>query len=200
VTSSEESRRRIARPARGARRLAIALWGVGGVALLLVEAIWRLTDTALTIFLRDGLEATEAAMLAAWVAFIVYVEGYRAFQLRFSPRVVGRAMSLCDDPRALHVLAAPLYCMALIHATRRRLVASWILLAGIVGIILLVRVMPPVYRAIIDAGVVCALTWGTVVMLVLFVRALRGAAVTVPLDLPGDAPASEAACSPGTSP
>jgi hypothetical protein len=67
-------------------------------------------------------------------------------------------------------------------------VASWLLLAGIAGVILLVRALPPVHRAIIDAGVVCALAWGTAVMLVLFVRGLRGAPMPVPPDVPGDEP------------
>jgi hypothetical protein len=174
---------------KGLKSFAIALWGVGGTVLLLAEAIWRLADTALTIFRRDGLTRDQAAILAVWVVFIVYVEGYRAFQQRFSPRVVARALHLAREPRPLHVALAPLYCMTLIHATRRRLIASWILVAGIVGIILLVRAMPPVYRAIVDAGVVCALTWGTLVMIVLFVRGLWGAPMQVPLDLPSeDAP------------
>ena len=100
-------------------RITVALWGVGGTVLLLVEAIWRLADTALTIFLREGLTAGQTAILAAWVAFIVYVEGYRAFQKRFSPRVVARALHLAREPRPLHVVLAPLYCMTLVHATRR---------------------------------------------------------------------------------
>jgi hypothetical protein len=189
---SQEPLRPIAASRWSPSRVAIALWGVGGVVLLLGEAIWRLADTALTILLREGLTAGQTAVFVVWLAFIVYVEGYRAFQKRFSPRVVARALHLCDEPRPLHVVLAPLYCMTLLHATRRRLVASWILVAGIVGIILLVRAMPPVYRAIIDAGVVCALAWGTVVMIVLFVRALLGTAPPVPLDLPSEAAPSSA--------
>ena len=183
-------------PARGLWRHLIVFWGVGGVVLLLVEAIWRLADTATTILADEQLTSGQMAMFVAWLAFIVYVEGYRAFQKRFSPRVVVRAFHLADDPRPLHVLLAPLYCMTLLHATRRRLVASWILVAGIVGIILLVRAMPPIYRAIIDAGVVVALTWGTAATLVLYVRALLGTAPAIPLDLPEEAAPSAARLSP----
>jgi hypothetical protein len=174
----------------------IVFWGVGGVVLLLVEAIWRLADTATTILADEQLTSGQMAMFVAWLAFIVYVEGYRAFQKRFSPRVVVRAFHLADDPRPLHVLLAPLYCMTLLHAARRRLVVSWILVAGIVGIILLVRAMPPIYRAIIDAGVVVALTWGTAATLVLYVRALLGNAPAIPLDLPEEAAPSAARLSP----
>jgi len=185
------------RAPRSAAQIAIATWGVGSVALLLVEAIWRLTDTAVTILRREVLTPAEWAAFAAWLVFIVYVEGYRAFQLRFSPRVVARALYLADHPRPLHVALAPLYCMAMIHAPRRRLIASWVLVAGIVGIILFVRTLPPIYRAIVDAGVVCALTWGTGVMVVLFARGLRGAPMPVPPDVPPDVTDEGAGPAPG---
>lgn len=176
--------------------MAAAYWGVGGTVLLLGEAIWRLTDTAVDIIRREGLTPLQWAGFAAWVVFIVYVEGYRAFQKRFSPRVVARAMYLARNPRPLHVALAPLFCMALLYTTRRRLIASWILVVGLVGIILLVRVMPPAYRAIIDGGVVCALAWGTGVMLVYFVRALAGHAMPVPPDVPDEEPSLAGARSP----
>jgi len=198
---SQEPPRPIAAPARGLWRFLIALWGVGGVVAILIEAIWRLTDTALSILAREELTLWQMVMFAGWLVFIVYVEGYRAFQKRFSPRVVVRALHLAEEPRPLHVVLAPLYCMTLLHATRRRLVASWILVAGIVAIILLVRAMPPIYRAIIDAGVVVALTWGTIAMIVLYARALLGTSPRIPLDLPSEAaPATAVGCSPGTSP
>lgn len=174
------------RTSRSLAGLAVATWGVGGVALLLGEAVWRLSETVVTILRREGLTPAEGVAFAGWVVLIVYIEGYRAFQKRFSPRVVARALHLADHPRPLHVALAPLYCMALIHAPRRRLITSWLLVAGIVGIILLVRALPPVYRAIIDGGVVCALAWGTAVMVVFFGRALAGAPMPVPPDLPGE--------------
>lgn len=166
------------------RNLAAAFWGVGGTVVILAEAIYRLTAIAVGTLRREGLTAGQAAFLVAWCAFIVYVEGYRAFQKRFSPRTVARAFYLAEHPRPLHVVLAPLYCMALIHTTRRRLIASWILVVGIVSVILLVRLLPPVYRAIIDGGVACALAWGTGVMLVYFVKGLRGAKIPIDPDVP----------------
>lgn len=169
------------------RCLAAAVWGVFGTVAVLAEAIFRLTNVALTTLNPSNMGPAEAAFFVAWMTFILYVEGYRAFQKRFSPRVVARAFYLADHPRPLHVALAPLYCMALLHATRRRLIGSWILVAGIVAIIILVRHLPPMYRAIVDGGVACALTWGTVVMVVCFFQRLRGAEIAVPPDVPEEA-------------
>lgn len=171
---------------RGTRSIAVALWGIGGTVAVLLEGVVRLAQTAIGILGRETITAGQAAFGAAWLAFIVYVEGYRAFQKRFSPRCVARALYLAEHPRPLHVALAPLYVMALMHTTRRRLIASWILVVGIVAVVLLVRALPPVWRALIDAGVAIALAWGTVVMLVYFVRGLAGHPIPVPPDLPED--------------
>jgi hypothetical protein len=174
------------------RNIAAAVWGVFGTALALAEAIFRLSAIAIRTLIHERLNLTQIAFLIAWMAFILYVEGYRAFQKRFSPRVVARAFHLAEHPKPIHVVLAPLYCMALLHATRRRLIGSWILVAGIVTIIILVRHLPPVYRAIIDAGVACALAWGTIVMIVCFFQRLGGAEMPVPPDVPEPAPAPRA--------
>lgn len=168
--------------------IAVILWGVGGTVVLLVEAIWRLGKLGARMLRDHELTAAQWALLGVWLVLICYAEGYRGFQQRFSPRVIARALHLAAHPRPLHVLLAPLHVMALIHATRRRLIASWVLVAGIVAIILLVRMLPPVYRGIVDVGVACALTWGTVSILVYLVRGLAGAPMPVDPDLPEPAP------------
>ena len=61
-----------------------------------------------------------------------------------------------------------------------------LLVAGIVAVILLVRALPPVWRALIDAGVALALAWGTAVMIVYFVRGLAGPPIPIGPDLPGE--------------
>jgi hypothetical protein len=173
-------------PGARPRSIAAAVWGVGGTVVILLDAVIRLGHTAITILGRETIGAGHAVFGAAWLFFIVYVEGYRAFQKRFSPRVVARAFYLAEHPRPLHVALAPIYVMALMHTTRRRLIASWILVAGIVGVVLLVRALPPVWRALIDAGVALALAWGTIVMVVYFVRGLAGHPMPVGPDLPED--------------
>ena len=143
---------------------AAALWGIAGVIALLANAIYRLAPYALELVQRS-LTAVELAALVVWVAFNAYSEGYRAFHRMFSPRVVARARTLAGA-KPLFVALAPLYCMGLFHATRRRLLISWSITVGVVGIVILVRSMAQPWRGIIDAGVVVGLTWGLVSLLV----------------------------------
>ncbi|WP_437499125.1 hypothetical protein [Sorangium sp. So ce1099] len=170
------------------RRLAVVLWGVLGVVAVLVEAIYRLGATAARILTTHALTTGQLILLVAWTVVIAYFEGYRGFQQRFSPRVVARALHLAEHRRPLHVALAPLYCMALFHTTRRRLIATWALIAGIVALILLVRQMSPPYRAIVDAGVAFALGWGTVAILVDMARGLAGRPLGIAPDVPEEAP------------
>ena len=161
---------------------AAALWGIAGVIALLGNAIYRLTPYALELVHRS-LTVVELAVLIVWVAFNAYSEGYRAFHRMFSPRVVARARTLAGAKRGFVVLA-PLYCMGLFHATRRRLVVSWSITIGIVGIVILVRSLAQPWRGIIDAGVVIGLAWGVGSILYYTARAFAGHAMPVPPDLP----------------
>ncbi len=164
----------------------IAGWGVAGVVGLLGQAIWRLGDHAAHA-VRDGhLGSLELAVMAGWVAIMAYAEGYRGFQKRLAPRAVLRAFHLGAHPRAVFVLLALAFCLSLLHATRRRLIGSWTVLLGIVGLVLLVHRLPFPWRGIIDAGVVVGLTWGAVAILVQFGRALAGAELSGSVDLPGE--------------
>lgn len=164
----------------------IACWATGGTLLLLVEAIVRLGFTVARVLSASRPSAVELIAGIAWTVIITYTEGYRAFQKRFSPRVVARSFYLGGQRRPLFVALAPLFAMALIHATPRRLIANWIILAGIVAIIVYVRTLPPVWRAMVDAGVLCALVWGTAALLFYFIQALRGKPPSIALDLPGE--------------
>jgi hypothetical protein len=164
-------------------QVAIFAWGVLGSIVVVGEAAARLLRFAYDTLKGRDLGAGEITFAVVFLAFILYAEGYRGFQQRFSPRTVARAVHLAHHPRALPVLLAPVYCMALFGTTRRRLIASWILIAGIVALVILVRYLPPVHRALVDAGVGCALTWGLVSMGVYSVLALRGRPMPVPADI-----------------
>jgi len=145
------------------RSLGVATWAVMGVAALLMESILRLGAIALA-GVRGGLGPAEWAALALSTAFLGYFEGYRGFQCSFSPRVVERAFNLDRDLGPLGIVLAPLYAMALVGGSRRELVRSWLLVAGIVVMVIVVRRIPPSWRCIVDAAVAVSLTWGLVAM------------------------------------
>jgi hypothetical protein len=97
---------------------------------------------------------------------MAYAEGYRAFQQGFSPRVAARARYLRDHPNVLHALLAPLFCMAYFHALKRRQIVSLSVTAGIIVLVVLVRLLSQPWRGIIDGSVVVGLVWGLVSLIV----------------------------------
>jgi hypothetical protein len=110
--------------------------------------------------------------LSLVVLFMAYVEGYRAFQQGFSPRVAARARYLQHHGCLSHLIFAPLFCMGFFHATRRRQVTSISVTAGIILLVLLVRLLDQPWRGIVDAGVVVGLAWGLVSLAVFGFQAL----------------------------
>ena len=164
--------------------VAIVLWAVGGVLGILVQAIVRLLPRALEPIESGELEPAALLAYVASIALMGYTEGYRGFQKGFSPRVVVRALELAARPRPVLVVFAPLMAMGLIYASRRRRIASWLLMIGIVCLILIVRTLEQPWRGAIDAGVVVGLGWGSLATLVFLVRALRGQVPEVEPDLP----------------
>lgn len=94
------------------------------------------------------------------VIYMGYAEGYKGFHLGFAPRVVARARYLSANPRPLHVLLAPLFCMGYIYATRRRQILSYALTLMIICFVIIARLMPQPWRGILDAGVVVGLSLG----------------------------------------
>jgi hypothetical protein len=161
-----------------------SLWGVLGFIALLVSAVYRLLPLAL--------EPIRAGTLSAWgwfwygvsIVFNFYAEGFRGFHLQASPRTIARAQALSDRRFAKYWFAAPLFCMGLVCATRKRLLVSWCLYVGIVILVIIVRQIPQPYRGIIDAGVCVGLTAGMVSILYFFVRAVRGHDPGMSPDLP----------------
>ena len=162
-----------------ARVGAAGTWGILGVLALLAEAIVRLTPRVVELRHID-MTTLQWVVLVGWVAFNGYSEGYRGFHQNFSPRVIVRAQHLSVHPRPLFIALAPLYVMGHIHATRRRLIVSWALTAGIVAIIVAVRYLGQPWRGIVDAGVVVGLAIGSVSILYYWV----GRRPDVPPDVP----------------
>jgi hypothetical protein len=169
--------------ARGGAGLSIApAWGALGMAAVLANAIRRVLPVALEPFAGGAaaLPPQTWAAYAAFVVFMAYVEGYKAFHLKFSPMVVARALTLRDAP-PLHALFAPLYSMGLFHASRKRLCTSWGFLVGIAAVVKLVKSLEYPWRAVVDGGVVAGLSVGAASILYHYGRALGG------IDPPADA-------------
>ncbi|WP_146158614.1 hypothetical protein, partial [Enhygromyxa salina] len=131
--------------------LAIVWWAVLGIVALLLQAIVRLLPRALEPVLDGSLELGGALAYVGLIGLFAYSEGYRGFQRSFSPRVVVRAFALARRGGWM-VVVAPVMAMGLIHASRRRLIGSWVLLVGIVGLILLVGQLEQPWRGAVDAG------------------------------------------------
>ena len=161
-----------------------ALWGVGGVMLLIGSAVVRLGQTAFEGVSRE-LSAVQWVALVVIVVVMAWAEGYRGFQRGFAPRVVARARYLAEHPIRVHIVFAPLFCMGFFHATRRRRIGAFALTAGVVGLVLLVRLLPQPWRGIVDAGVVVGRGWGRAALAVLAFRSfVLGKPDTCALALP----------------
>ena len=148
-----------------------AWWGLAGVALLLGSAIYRMTPMAISAFTFE-FRWYHTITLALVVLFMAYVEGFRAFQQGFSPRVAARARYLQQQGRRSHLIFAPLFCMGFFHATRRRQITSISVTVGIIVLVLLVRLLDQPWRGIVDAGVVVGLAWGLVSLVLYGIQAL----------------------------
>ena len=147
-----------------------AFWGLAGVFLLLGSAVYRLAPRSVEAFALE-FRWYHWLFLAFVFFFMAYAEGYRAFQQGFSPRVAARARYLRTHRNTLHAVLAPLFCMGYFHAPKRRRITSISVTAGIIVLIILVRLLSQPWRGIVDAGVVIGLTWGMVSLVIFSVQA-----------------------------
>jgi hypothetical protein len=142
-----------------------AFWGIAGVAVVLVYAAFGLATYAADA-VTAGLAPLEWLLLVVNCVFMAWVEGYRGFQLRFSPRVAARALHVYEHPTLVRLWFAPLFCAGYFGATARLKRNVWIGTALIVLAVLLFNRVPQPWRGILDAGVVVGLGWGTVSLLI----------------------------------
>lgn len=143
-----------------------ALWGFTGVVLLLGSAVWRLSGYLLELSIQP-MHTVHWLALAVSLVFMGFFEGYRGFQQGFSPRVAARIKYLAAHPTPVRLLFAPLFCLGVFGAARRRQRITWALIVGLVLLVQLVHQLDQPWRGIVDAGVVLGLSWG-LVSLVLF--------------------------------
>ena len=148
-----------------------AVWGATGVFALLGFAVVRLTPKALDAF-RMGLDRTQWAATIVFAVFMLYSEGYRGFQLRFSPRTAARVRYLRDQPAVLRSLLGPFFAMGYFHSNRRTKIVAWALSTFVVTMVILVQWLEQPWRGIVDTGVVLGLTWGMISLAVSLAAAL----------------------------
>jgi len=153
-------------------RNVLGLWGVLQVVSILVNAIKRLYPIAIQPILKKDILPIEWVMYGAWSLYMMYTEGYKAFQLKFSPLVVERSFGLSKNISILNILFAGPYSMGLFGAPRKRMILSWSLTAGVFALVKLVKLLPYPYRSIVDAGVVAGLSYGTLSICVLAIKAM----------------------------
>ena len=170
-------------PARGGIATA---WGVCGFLSILASAVRRLLPIALQPLTRRDLSAVQIVLYGGTVATFAYVEGYKAFQKKFSPLVVRRALTLAADGTPFHhKLLAPFYSMGLFHATKKRRIVSWSVSVSVGVLVSIVKRLPYPWRSIVDAGVCMGLFWGGGSILAFYAKLLLdGTAPDVSPELP----------------
>jgi hypothetical protein len=142
----------------------LACWGVIQVLSILANAIKRVIPLAIQPILQKDLLPSQAVICLLWCGYMTYIEGYKTFQLKFSPLVVKRAFGLSKNPSILNCLFAGPYSMGLFGATKKRMIVSWSVTLGVFAIVKLVKKLPYPWRSIVDAGVVVGLTYGASAM------------------------------------
>jgi hypothetical protein len=155
-------------------RFLLTSWGVLGVLCLIGNAIMRLLPIALQPVIQGNMPPSQKISYILWVLFMMYVEGYKSFHQKFSPLVVQRALTIADNPTILNCLLAGPYSMALFGATNSRMFISWLVSAGVFGLVGVVKFLPYPWRSITDGGVVCGLSIGAFSIVYYYTRAVFG--------------------------
>lgn len=147
--------------ARAVIGMSAAIWGIGGLLLLLIYAVARLVPIA-----SESREYTWGiwhwAVLTVNTLLMAYMEGYRGFQKGLAPRVAERARQLARQPSILGVILAPAYCYGILQAPAREMAGRAALIAMIICFIVAVRMLDAPWRGLLDVGVIIGLSWGIV--------------------------------------
>ena len=160
-----------------------AIWGIVGVSLILGRGLFCIYPFSRELCgMQLGL--WHWVGLAVSLVFMGYAEGYKGFQLKFSPRVAARAKYLQENPTFMRVLLAPLFCMGFFHATKKRKIVSYCLTAAIILLIVGVSHLAQPWRGIIDAGVLLGLGWGLLSIWYYTIKSFFGGGPTVSPETP----------------
>ena len=167
----------------------VALWGILQVVSIMANAVKRLLPIAIQPFEQNDLQPYQWAMYAGWVLYMAYIEGYQAFQMKFSPLIVKRAFSLDSQaPSILNYIFAGPFAMGMFNATKKRKIITWSITIGVFALVKIVKKLPYPYRSIIDGGVVVGLSYGTLSIIWQTIRGLCGHTPQVDGCFPAESP------------
>ena len=141
--------------------LVAAAWGFVAFFWMLGVAIQGLSMMAIDS-LNYAWTPVHYIVCVVNLVFMAWAEGYRGFQLKFSPRFAARAHYAAQSGTSVQRMLAPLFCMSFFNAPPRRLIAAYALTAMIIGFVVLFHFIPQPWRGALDVGVVAGLIWGIV--------------------------------------
>ena len=111
------------------------------------NAIKRVLPIAIQPFIQKDLSTFQWVVYGLFSAFMAYAEGYKGFQMKFSPLIVRRAVDLDTKRTFLNVLLAGPFSMGLFGATKKRMITSWGISAGVGVLVVLVKRLPYPWRS-----------------------------------------------------
>jgi len=94
------------------------VWAILGVSALLLNPILRLAPRGWEAMTMN-LSGFQWVALVLFALFMIYAEGVRGFQKKFSPRTAARILVLKNQPTLLRVVLAPLFAMGFFQANRK---------------------------------------------------------------------------------
>ena len=135
------------------------IWGFVGVSLILLHGITCVYPYVVTLDFSKMFWYHYLSLIIS-IIFLGYAEGYKGFQLSFSPRVAQRLKLVFKNPSFVNVALSPLFCMGFFGISKKRMKITYILTITIIFLIIIIERISEPWRGIIDTGVLVGLSWG----------------------------------------
>lgn len=135
------------------------IWGFVGVSLILLHGITCVYPYVVTLDFSKMFWYHYLSLIIS-IIFLGYAEGYKGFQLSFSPRVAQRLKLVFKNPSFVNVVLSPLFCMGFFGISKKRMKITYILTITIIFLIIIIERISEPWRGIIDTGVLVGLSWG----------------------------------------
>ena len=135
------------------------IWGFVGVSLILLHGITCVYPYVVTLDFSKMFWYHYLSLIIS-IIFLGYAEGYKGFQLSFSPRAAKRVKLVFKNPSFVNVVLSPLFCMGFFGISKKRMKITYILTITIIFLIIIIERISEPWRGIIDTGVLVGLSWG----------------------------------------